>query len=166
MNKKSIWTNKDGLYVGFGPRGVETNSAAALTTDDGNVRKVVLRLNGPTLGAASAKELANAAVIPAGSNIKSVRVVVHSAFTGGTSVSIAGFTTADASDSATGFLNAVVTATLVAGYDATLTAPGAGAGGGYLGTILASNIKPVPTAAGTYGAGDATVTIEYDVPTN
>lgn len=166
MNKASIWTNKDGLYVGFGPRDVEKNSGAVLATDDGNVRKVVFRIDATKLGAASAKELANAPLIPAGSNVKSVRIVVHSAFTGGTSVSMAGYTAADAADAATGFLNAVVTATLVSGYDATLTSPGAGGAGSYVGTVLATSVKPVPTASGTYTAGDATITIEYDVPAN
>jgi hypothetical protein len=166
MNKNSIWTNKDGLYVGFGPRGVERTSGAVLAAGDGITRSVVFRLDATQLGAASPKELANAPVIPAGSNVKAVRIVVHTAFAGGTSVSLAGYTVADVADSATGFLNAVLTATLAAGYDATLTAPGAGAGGGYLGTLLASSVKPVPTASGTFTAGDATVTIEFEVPAN
>jgi hypothetical protein len=167
MNKGSIWTNSDGLYVGFGRRAVETNSAAVVCAGDGQTRTAILKINAPTLQSSpTGKELANAVVIPSGANIKAVRVVVHTAFAGGTSLSIAGYTTADVADSATGFLNAVLTATLAAGYDNTYTAAGAGAGGGYLATLLASTVKIVPTGAGTFTAGVATVTIEYETPAN
>lgn len=167
MNKDSIWTNKDGLYVGFGPRKVESNTASSLLAGDSNLRRVVLKVNGPTLQSApTGKELANSVFIPAGSNIKTVRVVVDTVFAGGTSVSLGGYTLADVADSAVGFLNAVVTATLAAGYDNSYVAPGAGAGGGYLATKLATGVKVAPTAVGTFTTGVATVTIEYETPAN
>lgn len=167
MNKNSLWLNKDGLYVGFGTRAKEVNSGSVIAAGDGQTRTALLKIDATALKATpDGKELANAVVIPAGVNVKSVRVLVHTAFAGGTSVSIAGYTTADAADSATGFANAVLTATLAGGYDATYTAPGAGAGGGYIGTLLATAVKIVPLASGTFSAGAATVEIEYETPAN
>lgn len=168
MNKKSIWTNKDGLYVGFGTRAVESNSAAVVTSIDGQARTAILKIVGTGLQSSpTGKELANTVFIPANSNIREVRVVVDSAFTGGTSVSLAGYNAStDVVDSATGFMNAVLTATLAAGYDASYTAPGAGAGGGYIGTKIANTVKIVPTASGTFTGGVATVTIVYETPAN
>lgn len=167
MNKKSLWTNKDGLYVGFGTRSKEVNSAS-IVPGETIPRQAVLKIDATQLKATpDGKELANTVVIPAGANIKTVRVLVNTAFAGGTSVSLAGYNAStDVVDSATGFLNAVLTATLAAGYDASLTAPGAGAGGGYLGTILATTVKIVPTAVGTFTTGVATVTIEFEPPAN
>jgi hypothetical protein len=169
MNKASLWLNKDGMSVGFGIRGKEVNSSSVIVAGDGQTRTAILKIDATQLKATpDGKELANAVVIPVGANIKDVRVLVHTAFAGGTSVSIAGYTTAkpNAVDSATGFLNAVLTATLVAGYDNTYTAPGAGAGGGYIATLLATAVKVVSTAAGTYTAGVATVEIDYETPAN
>ena len=167
MNKNSIWSNKDGLYVGFGVRRTEVNSASTLVAGDNQTRVAVLKIDATQLQSApTGKELANSVYIPAGSNIKTVRVLVHTAFAGGTSVSVAGYTIADAVDSATGFLNAVLTATLAGGYDNSYVAPGAGAGGGYLATLLATGVKIIPTAVGTFTAGIATITIEYETPAN
>lgn len=167
MNKKSIWTNKDGLYVGFGPRGVETNVASALLAGDEQTRKVVIKLVGADLAtSAGARELANSVYIPAGSNIKSVRVVVDTAFSGGTNVNLGGYTLADATDDADGFIAALLTATLASGYDETYTAAAANKGGAYLGTKLATGVKVAPIATGTFTAGVATVTIEYETPAN
>jgi hypothetical protein len=168
MNKKSIWTNKDGLYVGFGPRAVEVNSAAVIGAGDGQTRTVILKIVGAEVpSAAGAKELANSAVIPAGANIKSVRVVVDSAFTGGTSLDLGGFTLADAADDDDGFIAALLTATLAAGYDETYTAAAANKGGAYLGTKLANTVKVAPSYnTSAFTAGVATVTIEYETPAN
>jgi hypothetical protein len=167
MNKKSIWTNKDGLYVGFGPRKVETNVASAVPGGD-LLRKAVLKIVGVDVPAASgAKELANSVYIPAGANIKSVRVVVDTAFTGGTSLDLGGFTVADVADDDDGFIAALLTATLAAGYDETYTAAGTNKGGAYIGTKLATGVK-VGASYNTsaFTAGVATVTIEYETPAN
>jgi hypothetical protein len=167
MNKRDIWTNKDGLYVGFGPRGVESNVASAVPGGD-LLRKVVLKIEGTKLqAAATGKELANAVYIPAGSNVKSVRVVVDTAFTGGTSLDLGGYTTADVADDENGFIIALLTATLVSGYDETYTAPAANKGGAYIGTQLATGVKVAPSYnTSVFTAGVATVTIEYETPAN
>ena len=168
MNKNSIWTNKDGLYVGFGPRKVEDHTAASLVAGDNIVRKVVLKIVGTQLSAtAGGEELANAVYIPAGANINSVRVVVDTAFTGGTSLDIGGYTVADAVDDEDGFVIALLTATLAAGYDETYTAPAANKGGAYIGTKLATGVKVAATYnTSAFTAGVASVVIEYQVPAN
>lgn len=168
MNKNSIWTNKDGLYVGFGPRKVESNASAKVSAGAGQVQTAILKIVGSELQAApTGKELANAAYIPAGSNIKSVRVVVDTAFTGGTSLDLGGYTVADVADDEDGFIIALLTATLVAGYDATYTAPGANLGGAYIGTKLATGVKVAPSFnTGAFTTGVATVTIEFESPAN
>lgn len=169
MNKKSIWTNKDGLYVGFGPRAVESNSAAVIGAGDGQTRTVIMKVVGTGLQATpTGKELANAAFIPAGSNIKSVRVVVDTAFTGGTSLDLGGYKVSDdTADDDDGFIAALLTATLAAGYDETYTAAAANKGGAYLGTKLANAVKVIPSYnTSAFTAGVATVTIEYETPAN
>lgn len=169
MNKNSLWLNKDGMLVGFGIRAKEVNSSSSIVAGDGQTRTAILKIDATALKATpDGKELANSVVIPVGANIKTVRVLVHTAFAGGTSVSLAGYTTAkpNAVSDAVGFLNAVLTATLAGGYDNSYVAPGAGAGGNYLGTLLATAVKVVPTAAGTFTAGAATVEIDYETPAN
>lgn len=167
MNKASIWSNKDGLAVGFGPRSVESNSAAALS-QGGVEQEVVMKVVGSGLAATpTAAQLANTAVIPAGAQINSVRVVVDTAFVGGTSVDLGGYTLADANDDEDGFIAALLTATLAAGYDETYTAPGANKGGAYIGTKLANSVKVVPSYnTSGYSAGVATVTIRYQLAAN
>lgn len=165
MNRNSIWSNPDGLYVGFGTRGVETNSAS-VSNSVGNVKQAVLKIVGADLQATpTGKELANSIVIPAGANIQSVRVVVNTQFATGTSLDIGGYTIADAADDDDGFVIALLLATLVTGYDETYTAPGANKGGAYIGTILANAVKIVPSYNTTaFTAGVATVTITYELP--
>jgi len=168
MNKASIWTNKDGLAVGFGPRKVEENSAAVVVAGDGHERLAVMKLVGTGLAAApTAAQLANTAVIPVGAQIKSVRVVVDEAFVGGTSVDLGGYTLADADQDENGFIAALLTATLVSGYDETYTAPATNKGGAYIGTQLAASVKVVPSYnTSGYTAGIATVTIAFEMPAN
>jgi hypothetical protein len=168
MNKKSIWTNKDGLYVGFGPRGVETNAAARLTAGDGATKTVQMKIVGTALAdAPTTAQLANSVVIPAGSQIELVRITVDSQFAGVNAVlDVGGYTTADAEDNDDGFIVALATATLVAGFQADYEAV-SGAGGAYIKTILAAPLKVgagYDTAAFT--AGVATVTIVYSSPAN
>lgn len=168
MNKNSIWTNADGLYVGFGPRKVESNTASTVVAGDSQTRKVIMKVVGAEVpSAAGARELANSVVIPAGSNIKSVRVLVDAAFTGGTSLDLGGFTVAGVADNEAGFIAALLTATLAAGYDETYTAAAANKGGAYLGTKLATTVKVAPSYnTSAFTTGVATVTIEYETPAN
>lgn len=168
MKKANIWTNKDGLYVGFGRRGVEDHTAAVHAASFGNERSVVLKVVGTQVPAsAGAAELANSPVIPAGANIKSVRVVVDTAFTGGTSLDLGGWVVADTVDDEDGFIAALLTATLAAGYDETYTAAGTNKGGAYIATKLTNAVKVAATYnTSAFTAGVATITIVYETPAN
>ena len=168
MNKSSIWTNKDGLYVGFGARGVESNTGSVSSDRTGNVKAVTLKILGanlPLVGGVSGKELANGVFIPVGANILSVRVLVGTSFATGTSINIGGFKVSDDTvDDADGFVAAGLQATWAAGYDETYTAAATNKGGAYLGTVLTTAIKVVPTYLTTaFTAGAATVTISYEL---
>lgn len=168
MYKKSVWNNKDGLYVGFGTRKAESNSASVVANADGQTKTAIIKIVGTELQLVpTGKELANAVFIPAGSNILSCRVVVNTAFTGGTSFDLGGYTMADAASDDDGFIAALITATLVGGYDETYVGAATNKGGAYLGTILATTVKIVPSAnTDLFTAGVATVTIVYESPAN
>lgn len=169
MKRSSIWTNSDGLYVGFGPRAKEVNTAAVIGAGDGQTRTAILKIVGADLPLVSgAKEIANSVIIPAGANIKSVRVVVGTQFATGTSIDLGGFlASTDVVDNETGFIAALLLATLVTGYDETYVAPATNKGGAYIGTQLAAAVKIGASYNTTaFTAGTATVTIEYEVPAN
>lgn len=173
MNKESIWTNKDGLYVGFGTREVD-NTNATKHKQYGNLQSVVLKIVGTELVAAASiggKQLANAPIIPAGSEIYRVRLVVDTQFAGANALLDVGAFGAsdDAVDDADGFLDAITVATLVTGFSADyVTTGGGGFDGDLIKTILAVDTKVVPALgdANAFTAGVATVTVEYSTPAN
>lgn len=168
MNKSSVWTNKDGLDVGFGPRKVETNSAARVTAGDSVEKQVIMKIVGTELGdAPSAAQLSNSVVIPAGAQIERVRIKVDTGFTGASAVlDVGGWSLAGVEDNDDGFVAALAQTSLVAGFEADYVAV-SGAGGAYIKTILANPVKigaGYDTAAFT--AGVATLTITYSTPAN
>jgi len=171
MNRENIWTNSDGLYVGFGTRAVETNSASAVNSNFGNLKSAILKVSGADLAAtAGATELANSVILPAGCEIHRVRIVVDSAFTGANALlDVGAYSTADAAVDVDGFCDAITVATLVAGYSADfVTTGGAGFDGDLIKTILAQDTKVAATLgdANAFSAGAATVVIDYSTPAN
>lgn len=171
MNRENIWTNSDGLYVGFGTRAVETNTASGISINHGNLKSAILKVSGPDLVAtAGAKQLANSVVLPAGCEIYRVRIVVDTAFTGANALlDVGAYTTADAAVDVDGFCDAITVATLVAGYSADFVSTGgAGFDGDLIKTILAQDTKIAATLgdANAFTAGVATVVIEYSTPAN
>lgn len=172
MKKESIWTNKDGLYVGFGTRAVEQNAAAKITAGDGQESTVVLKIVGTDLQATNAKtaHLANGVIIPAGSQIERVRLVVNTQFAGTSALlDVGAYDTADAIVDVDGFCDAVTVATLVTGYSADFeTTGGGGFDGDLIKTILAADTK-VGASLGdsnVFTDGVATVYITYTRPAN
>ena len=160
-NRESIWTNSDGLYVGFGTRNPTTNSGAALRTA-GQRKEVVFKIDGATLSTApTAAQLNNSVMIPAGSYIEQAYLVVNSAFTDvNGELNIGGYTVANATDDADGFLSAYDVANLVANFEFVCN-------GSYVGKVLATAVKIgayYDTAAFTDGA--ATLTVTYIPPAN
>lgn len=160
MKKSVIWTNSDGLAVGFGPRDVETTYSAKLSVG-GNRQQVVMRIKLSELAdTIDANDLINAPVIPAGAVLETARLFMETAAVGATAVLDIGI--AKASDGTDidddGIDVAIATATLVDGY--TVACDGA-----KLGTELAYASKvyaSYDTAAFTDGV--AVLTVEYVCP--
>lgn len=156
--KKTLWTNQDGLVVGFGPR-EETSSSAAKVSSGGYRQQLVLKIKGTDLTdvvSASSDAIVHGAIIPADSLIESAKLFVTTAFAGtnaaldigvfqvdGTIVDDDGVDAAIAVGSLTD--NVVITAN-----------------GADIGTIAATDVKiaaSYDTAAFT--AGEATLVVEY-----
>lgn len=118
MNKSSIWTNKDGLAVGFGTRDVEKTGSYVVDTD-GSYKELVVRLVLSDLAdTIDVNDVVNAPVIPSGSFISSALLVVETAAVGATAVLDIGLCTVagvDVDDD--GIDAAIATATLVTDYD-------------------------------------------------
>jgi hypothetical protein len=82
MKKATIWANSDGLAVGFGPRDTETVEVTKVSLG-GNRQQLVCRIRLSELAdTITANHLINAAYIPAGSLLETVRLHVETAATG------------------------------------------------------------------------------------
>lgn len=158
--RNSVWSNSDGLNVGFGTRTVEDNSGAAVSVS-GKRQQISVRV----VGGANIKDsdvtnqLWYGATIPANALLESAKLFVTTAFVGTNAVMDIG--TYNASTGAAidddGIDVAVATATL--SDNAVITCDGA-----LIGTVLAADSKvgiTYDTAAFT--AGEATLIIEYVV---
>lgn len=156
-NRNAKWTNKDGLYVGFGTRKTEVNTSA-LHSPKGALQTLTVKIHGPSLkDAVAAADLENAAVIPADALLVSARLFVTTAFAGTNATLDIG--TYDASDNSAedddGIDAAVAVGTLA--DNAVVTCDGA-----EVGTVMPHAMKigaSYDTAAFT--AGEATLVIEY-----
>lgn len=156
-NRNAKWTNKDGLYVGFGTRKTEVNTSA-LHSPKGALQTLTVKIHGPSLkDAVAAADLENAAVIPADALLVSARLFVTTAFAGATATLDIG--TYDASDNTAedddGIDAAIAVGTLT--DNAVVTCDGA-----EVGTVMPHAMKigaSYDTAAFT--AGEATLVIEY-----
>lgn len=155
------WTNKDGLYVGFGTRKAENNTSAA-HADRGAIQTMTVKIVGTELAdTCTAASLENAAVIPADALLLDARLFVTTAFAGASAVLDIG--TYNASDNTEadddGIAAAIATATLVDNY--TVACSGADTGVVCDGTNGWKIGASYDTAAFT--AGEATLVIRYIV---
>lgn len=161
-NRNHKWENKDGLFVGFGTRRSESNSAPQTSTA-GVYQEFRMAIKGTELNdVATAAEVENGAVIPAGAFLVSASLYVNTAFTS------EGVAVLDL-----GLLNATTGAiTDDDGIDAAVALAALEAGdvvacdGALIGTQLAAPNKVIAsydTAA--YTAGEATLVVRYAVPT-
>lgn len=85
MARDSVWSNSDGLAVGFGTRTALT-SGSHKHADDGPTEKVVLRFRGEDLAdtvSTTGDQIVHAPVIPNGASILSATLTVIEAFTSG-----------------------------------------------------------------------------------
>lgn len=163
MIRDEIWTNSDGLAVGFGTREVETNAGAVVVAGDGVTRTVVVNIKGSGIpDSAVGPQLINGAVIPANSYLKGATLFVTTAFVGATAVLDIGlFKASDGTEvDDDGIDAAIATATLVDNYDVACD-------GALIGTVLAYDSKiGVSYDTAAFTAGEATLVVEYLVPSN
>ena len=155
MKREALWSNKDGLYVGFGTRDVETTGSAAVVTE-GTRSEIVMRIKLSELAdTIDVTDVINAPIIPAGSILESAKLHVETAAVGATAVLDIGLCTVagvDVDDD--GVDAAIATATLVDGYYVACD-------GAKIGTELAQASKlyaSYDTAAFTDGVVVVTVT--------
>ena len=158
--RKLNWTNKDGLVVGFGTRGVETTYSAKASRG-GPEQQIVMRIRGADLAdAVVADQLIHAPIIPAGAFIKSAYLQVDTAFEGVNAVLDIGvykLSDGTAVDD-DGIDAAIATATLVASYDVACD----GAEVGKEQAVACKIAASYDTAAFT--AGEATLIVTYVDP--
>lgn len=162
-NRASVWSNPDGLVVGFGPRDSEDASASAPSVT-GAESEVFVDLDLTALGAtAAAQDVANSAIIPAGAVVTDVAVWVDTAAAGTGTLDIGSYNAASgAAVDENGFLAAATVAALVEGADANAAGTYDGA---LVGTKLAASVK-VGASYNTsaFTAGKARVVIKYVGP--
>jgi hypothetical protein len=153
LNRGSSWTNSDGLVVGFGVNKPVKEGAPAKTF---GVQKRAVHFKWDDMSGVNIP-------VPAGSRILDVRLKVHAAFAGGTSLAVgdgttaAGFITATAGATANLLAGAVIMVDGVYSYDDTAD-----------GDVTAAELKKYATAdtidltvAGTFTAGEASLEVTY-----
>lgn len=158
--RDEVWTNQDGLFVGFGTRKAEKNTGGNHASR-GAIQTQTVKLKGTDMGdTVAASDLENAARIPANALLLSANLFVTTAFTsGGIAVLDIGVYNAD-----TGAvvdddgIDAAVALAALEDND-TVTCDGA-----LVGTVMAQETKigaSYDTAAFT--AGEATLVVRYIV---
>lgn len=153
------WFNNDGLYIQYGvTKAVPETGGDFLQLGDARMAEFTIDLTTLTTTPViqSQTTFIGAAVF-----IEQVDIDVEVAAVGGTSVSV-GLMSTDRSTvtSNTGFVNAIVTASLTQGAKISLTGGSTGAGG-YIGTTTPSMGYLTSLAAGTFSAGRIKVRIRY-----
>ena len=127
MSRDTIWSNSDGLSVGFGTRDV-THSASYMLVDDGPFQKLYFRFRGqdvPATVAATDEQLMYAPFIPNGATIVSATLTVIEAFAGATAtLNIGLYDSAGAAVDADG-IDATIAVTAIDAIGDTVTCDGA-----------------------------------------
>lgn len=88
MARDSVWSNGDGLVVGFGTR-TTVKTGSHVIGEHGATEKVYLRIRGEDLAdavSATGDQIVQAPVIPNGATILSATIKVTEAFVGATAV--------------------------------------------------------------------------------
>ena len=164
MARDNIWSNQDGLAVGFGTRTVASTVSVRHPGPDGALESVVLRIRGEDLAdavAATEDQVIHGVTIPNGATIVSAETVILEDFAGATAtLDIGVYDSAGAIVDDDGIDAAIAVASLVTG-----TAPIA-ADGAVIGTVISTTggvkiCASYDTAAFT--AGEAVVTVNYQV---
>lgn len=159
MSRQNLWTNSDGLIVGFGTHSIDGNGAVKPSVM-GDVQQIRLKITGTALldaAVPNALEAANSAVIPSGAYVKGIYFAVTTAFTSGGSavldIGTVGLDGVIVDDD--GILAGTAVATLVANYD-TAT------GGALVGTKLTSaQVVYASYDTAAFTAGEGVLVVEY-----
>lgn len=161
MARGNLWTNADGLVVGFGTHTVD-NETSAKPSVKGLIQQVSLKIVGENLLDAAvpdALQAANSVTIPAGSLIKSAVLIVSEAFTSGGSA-VLDIGTINASTGVIVDDDGIDAAIALADIDA--VGDDVACDGAQVGTVVTVPVKvyaSYDTAAFT--GGEATLVVEY-----
>lgn len=161
MGKASVWSNKDGLAVGFGPR-TETTGCGFRVSDNGSTEKLHVRFGYGDLDTSlstTSDFVVYGPVIPNGALILSATLKVTEAWTTGTDIDIGLYTDAGAAVDVAGIDAAVLTAALTLGAEIACD-------GADINTVVATTggVKVGVIRTGAYDAGKAILEVEYMIP--
>ena len=163
MSRDNVWTNKDGLAVGFGTRTKTTSGSFKQANDqDGVTQKLTLRFRGedlPDATVAGTDQIMYAPVIPNGSLIKGATLVVLEAFAGATAVLDIGVYDADGTIVDDDGIDAAIAVTSIDALNDTIACDGAD-----IGTVVATTggVKIAATYdTAAFTAGEAELVVEY-----
>lgn len=157
MSKATVWTNSDGMDVGFGIRDSKNDNAGRVQTT-GNIEVMQYAFDYDVKDSTGTAPQSKSFPIPANSVVLSSNFRVTTAFVGGTTASVGIMNAAGTAIDVAGFIAATATASLTAGASIV----GAGALMGK--SVGAADAYMVVTFVGTYTAGAGIVTIEYARP--
>ncbi len=150
------YRNSDGLQVWFGlPDPLQGRQPS--TVGSRKELKVKCDFNDLPLGAGASATGARTdadVFIPSGATIENAAILVGTAWTGGTSLSVGLYQKGGTAIAATGLVNAQATAGLTANTRVA-------GGGGSIGTTLTQDAYIGATVSGTYTAGTGTLLITY-----
>jgi hypothetical protein len=165
MARDNIWTNSDGLAVGFGTRTIASTVSVKHPGPDGALEQVVLRIRGEDLAdvvAVSEDQVIHGVTIPNGAVIVSAETVVLEDFVGATAVlDIGVYDNAGTIVDDDGIDAAIAVATLVVS-NGPIAADGAD-----ISTVVATTGGVKICASydtAPFTAGEAVCTIKYQVP--
>jgi hypothetical protein len=161
MGKASVWSNSDGLAVGFGPR-TETTGAGFRVSDNGSTEKLHVEFgyaDCDTALSTTSDFIVYGPAIPNGALILSATLKVTEAWTTGTDIDIGLYTDAGAIVDVDGIDAAVLTAALTLGAEIACD-------GADVNTVVATTggVKVGVIRTGAYDAGKAILEVEYMIP--
>lgn len=161
MGRATVWTNSDGLAVGFGTR-TPTQGCAFAISDNGATQKLYCDFDWSDLDTSlstTSDFIVYGPVIPNGAVILSATLKVTEAFTSGTDIDIGLYDKDGAAVDAAGIDAAVLTAALTLGAEIACD-------GADINTVVATTggVKVGVIRTGTYDAGKAVLEVEYALP--
>lgn len=161
MGRASVWSNSDGLAVGFGTR-TETTGGSFRVADNGNTEKLYAEFGYADLDTSlstTSDFIVYGPVIPNGALILSATLKVTEAWTTGTDIDIGLYDSDGAAVDAAGIDAAVLTAALTLGAEIACD-------GADINTVVATTggVKVGVIRTGAYDAGKAVLEVEYKLP--